>query len=125
MPEKVNMAQKFASFSDLWNPKIAGEINDCYVKMVKLRGEFVWHHHDNEDELFLVTKGLLRMKLRDAAGAEREVRIGEGEFLIVPRGTEHLPIGDEEVHVVLLEPKTTLNTGNVVNERTVAELGRI
>ena len=125
MPEKVNMAQKFASFSDLWNPKIAGEINDCYVKMVKLRGEFVWHHHDNEDELFLVTKGLLRMKLRDAAGAEREVRIGEGEFLIVPRGTEHLPIGDDEVHVVLLEPKSTLNTGNVVNERTVAKLGRI
>ena len=125
MPEKVNMAQKFASFSDLWSPKIAGEINDCYVKMVKLRGEFVWHHHENEDELFLVTKGLLRMKLRDAAGAEREVRIGEGEFLIVPRGTEHLPIGDDEVHVVLLEPKTTLNTGNVVNERTVAELGRV
>ena len=125
MPEKVNMAQKFASFSDLWNPKIAGEINDCYVKMVKLRGEFVWHHHDHEDELFLVTKGLLRMKLRDAAGAEREVRIGEGEFLIVPRGTEHLPIGDDEVHVVLLEPKSTLNTGNVVNERTVAKLGRI
>jgi mannose-6-phosphate isomerase-like protein (cupin superfamily) len=82
MPEKVNMAQKFASFSDLWNPKIVGEVNDCFVKVVKLRGEFMWHHHENEDELFLVTKGLLRMKLRDAAGAEREERIGEGEFLM-------------------------------------------
>src|SRR5438552_7688167 len=112
MPEKVNLTDKFAAFSDHWSPKIVGEVNDTYVKLAKLRGEFVWHHHENEDEMFLVVKGTLRMKLRDAAGVESETRIREGEFLIVPRGTEHLPIGDDEVHVVLLEPKTTLNTGN-------------
>jgi mannose-6-phosphate isomerase-like protein (cupin superfamily) len=125
MQEKVNLAEKFASFSDHWSPKIAGELNDSYVKLVKLRGEFVWHHHDLEDELFLVVKGTLRIRLRDAAGVERELRIAEGEFIIVPHGTEHLPIADDEVHVVLLEPKTTLNTGNVANERTVAKLDRI
>jgi mannose-6-phosphate isomerase-like protein (cupin superfamily) len=125
MQEKVNLAEKFASFSDHWSPKIAGELNDSYVKLVKLRGEFVWHHHDLEDELFLVVKGTLRIGLRDAAGVERELRIAEGEFIIVPHGTEHLPIADDEVHVVLLEPKTTLNTGNVANERTVAKLDRI
>ena len=116
----VNLAEKFTKFSDYWSPKIVGEVNDTYVKVVKLKGEFVWHHHDHEDELFLVTKGTLRMKFRD-----REAIVRAGEFIIVPRGTEHLPVADEEVHLVLLEPKTTLNTGNVHNERTLETLDRI
>lgn len=118
--QAVNLKDKFASFDEQWSPKIVGEVNDCYVKAVKLKGEFVWHHHEHEDELFLVVKGTLRMKFRD-----RESLVREGEFIIVPRGTEHLPVADEEAHVLLLEPKTTLNTGNVINERTVAELERI
>jgi mannose-6-phosphate isomerase-like protein (cupin superfamily) len=118
--QKVNLAEKFSRFSDYWNPRIAGEINDCQVKIVKLKGEFIWHHHENEDELFLVTRGRLLMKLRDG-----DVMINEGEFLIVPRGAEHCPVAEEEVHIVLIEPKTTLNTGNLRNERTVAELERI
>ena len=118
--ELVNINQKLSRFSDHWSPKIVGELNDSYVKVVKLKGEFIWHHHDNEDELFLVIKGQLLMRLRD-----REVRINPGEFLIVPRGVEHMPVAEEEVHLVLLEPKTTLNTGNVRNERTVEELARI
>lgn len=116
----VNLAQKFSAFSDRWSPKIIGELNDFHVKAVKLKGEFVWHHHDQEDEMFLVTKGTLRMKFRD-----REAVIREGEFIIVPHGVEHLPVADEEVHVVLFEPKSTLNTGNITNERTVAQLQRI
>lgn len=117
----VNLTEKFARFSDYWSPKIAGQINDMYVKLVKLKGEFVWHHHGQEDELFLVIKGRLRMQLRNG---DRE--IGPGEFIIVPRGTEHCPVTlSDEVHVVLLEPKSTLNTGNVVNERTISELDRI
>ena len=116
----VNLEQKFTQFSDHWNPRILGEVNDCYLKAVKFTGEFVWHHHENEDELFLVVKGTLRMKFRD-----REEVVREGEFIIVPRGVEHCPAADEEVHVVLIEPKTTLNTGNLVNERTVAQLQRI
>lgn len=122
--DKVNLAQKFSLFSEQYSPKIVGEINDAYVKLVKLQGDFVWHHHDNEDELFLVVKGKLRMKFREN-GAEREVTILPGEFIVVPRGVEHLPSADEETHIVLLEPKTTLNTGNIQNERTVAELQRI
>jgi len=118
--ELVNINQKLSSFSDHWSPKIVGELNDSYVKLVKLKGEFIWHHHENEDELFLVIKGQLLMRLRD-----REVRINPGEFLIVPRGVEHMPVAEEEVHLVLLEPRTTLNTGNVRNERTVEELARI
>ena len=118
--ELVNINQKLSRFSDHWSPKIVGELNDSYVKVVKLKGEFIWHHHDNEDELFLVIKGQLLMRLRDG-----EVRINPGEFLIVPRGVEHMPVAEEEVHLVLLEPKTTLNTGNVRNERTVEELARI
>jgi len=118
--ESVNLAEKFAKFRDYWNPRIIGELNDCHVKAVKIKGEFVWHHHDNEDELFLVVKGTLRMRFRD-----REVPVHEGEFLIVPRGVEHLPVADEEVHIILLEPKTTLNTRNVENERTVRELERL
>ena len=118
--ERVNLLQKFELVKDYWSPKIVGELNDSYVKVVKLKGEFLWHHHEQEDELFLVVKGTLRMRFRD-----REVAIREGEFLIVPKGVEHLPVADEEVHVVLLEPKSTFNTGNVKNERTVAELERI
>ncbi|HXY00906.1 MAG TPA: cupin domain-containing protein [Candidatus Limnocylindrales bacterium] len=115
--QAVNLAEKLGKFQDYWNPRIIGELNNCHVKAVKLKGEFVWHHHDNEDELFLVVKGTLRVKFRD-----REAIVREGEFIIVPRGVEHLPVADEEVHIILLEPKTTLNTGNVTNERTVCEL---
>ncbi|WP_400162691.1 cupin domain-containing protein [Brevibacillus sp. TJ4] len=118
--EKVNIAQKFTLFSDLWSPKIAGEINDTHVKLVKLKGEFVWHHHEHEDEMFLVVKGRLLLKFRD-----RDVWLEEGEFLIVPKGVEHMPVAEEEVHVLLLEPKTTRNTGNVENERTVSDLSVI
>src|SRR5881409_919554 len=119
--QSVNLAQKFALFDDYWSPKIAGELNDTYVKLVKLKGEFIWHHHEREDELFLVVAGRLRMQLRDG---DRD--LGPGELVIVPRGVEHCPLAlTDEVHVVLFEPKTTLNTGNVVNERTVRNLDRI
>ena len=120
----VNLTDKFGRFSDHYSPKIVGELNDSYVKLVKLQGEFVWHHHDAEDELFMVVKGTLRMGIREN-GSEREETIHPGEFIIVPRGVEHRPAADEEVHLMLLEPKTTLNTGNVRNERTRDELGRI
>ena len=120
----VNLSQKFSEFSEHWSPKVAGELNGQQVRLAKLKGEFVWHHHEQEDELFLVVKGTLRMKFRKD-GAERELRVSEGEFLIVPRGTEHLPIGDEEVHVMLLEPASTLNTGNLRNERTKEVLEEI
>ena len=113
--EKVNLAQKFSLFREHWSPKIMGELNDWYVKLVKLKGEFVWHHHEEEDELFLVVKGSLVIRLRD-----RDIRMEEGEFVIVPRGVEHLPIAEEEAHVLLFEPKSTVNTGNVRNERTVS-----
>lgn len=122
--EKVNLAQKLSLFSDYYSPKVVGELNDSQVKLVKLKGEFVWHHHDVEDELFLVIKGTLRMKLFDG-GAESEIRVGEGEFIIIPHGVEHKPMADEEVHILLLEPKTTLNTGSVRNEMTVEDLERI
>ena len=118
--QKVNLAQKFARFQETWSPKIVGEVNDSYVKLVKLKGEFVWHHHQAEDEMFLVVKGELIMKLR-----EGELRLQPGEFVIIPRGVEHLPVAPEEVEVVLFEPKSTLNTGNVQNERTLPELQRI
>ena len=118
--DKVNLAQKFSMFHDYWNPKIVGEINDSHIKLVKFKGDFVWHHHETEDELFLVLKGSLLIKLRD-----RDISLEEGEFVIIPKGVEHLPIADEEAHVLLLEPKTTLNTGNISNERTVADLERI
>jgi len=118
--EKVNLAHKFSLFEDHWSPKIAGEINDSYLKLVKFKGDFVWHHHEAEDELFLVVKGRFLVKLRD-----RDICLEEGEFVIVPRGVEHKPVAEEEVLVLLLEPKSTLNTGNVQNERTVADLERI
>jgi mannose-6-phosphate isomerase-like protein (cupin superfamily) len=116
----VNIAEKFSQFNEMWSPKIVGEINDSYVKVVKFIGEFVWHHHDNEDEMFLVVKGQLRMKFRD-----REELVGPGEFIIVPRGVEHLPVSEEETQVLLFEPKSTLNTGNVTNERTLPQLERL
>lgn len=118
--EKVNLAEKFGRFAEHWSPKIVGELNDSYVKVVKVKGEFIWHRHEHEDELFLVVKGSLVIRFRDG-----EVRLAPGEFLIVPKGVEHLPIAEEEAHIVLLEPKSTLNTGNVKNERTIAELERI
>ena len=117
---KVNLREKFGLFHDYWSPKIVGELNDSHVKLVKLKGEFVWHRHEAEDELFLVVKGKLLLKFRD-----RDLWLEEGELAIVPRGVEHLPVAEEEAHVLLLEPKSTLNTGNVRNERTVAELDRI
>lgn len=112
--QKVNLADKLAMFNECWSPRIVGELNGQHVKLVKLSGPFVWHHHDHEDELFLVVKGRLRIELRTG-----EVALDEGEFLIVPRGVEHRPVADEECHVLLFEPASTLNTGNVVNERTV------
>ena len=118
--ETINLRDKFSRFADYCNPRVIGEVNDCHVKAVKLKGEFIWHHHENEDELFLVVKGTLRMKFRD-----REAVVREGEFVIVPRGVEHCPAADEEVHIVLIEPKSTLNTGNITNERTVAQLEQI
>jgi len=117
---KVNLAEMFGRFQDHWKPKIVGEVNDSLVKLVKFKGEFVWHHHDREDEMFLVVKGRMRMQLRD-----REVTVGPGEFIIIPHGIEHKPVADEETEVVLFEPTSTLNTGNVRNERTVAQLDRL
>jgi mannose-6-phosphate isomerase-like protein (cupin superfamily) len=118
--ETVNLKDKFGKFRDYSKPRVIGEVNDCQVKAVKLKGEFIWHHHDNEDEMFLVVKGTLHMKFRD-----HEAVVREGEFVIVPRGVEHCPVADEEVHIVLIEPRTTLNTGNIQNERTVSQLERI
>lgn len=120
MIEKVSLSEKFGLFGEHWSPKIAGEVNDAYVKLVKFRGEFVWHKHDDEDEMFLVVKGEIIIKLRDG-----DVRLGEGEFVIIPRGVEHKPVAVEEAHVMLFEPKTVLNTGDVTNELTRPELERI
>jgi mannose-6-phosphate isomerase-like protein (cupin superfamily) len=120
MMQTVNLKEKFSQVTEFWSPKIVGEINDSYVKIVRLQGEFVWHHHDHEDEMFLVIDGTLRMRFRD-----RDEIIQSGEFIIVPKGVEHMPVADNEVHLVLFEPKTTLNTGNVHNERTHHELERI
>ena len=122
--EKVNLAQKLSLFSDRWNPKIVGEVNDSHVKLTKLQGEFFWHHHEAEDELFYVVKGVLRMRVREN-GSEREFLIQPGEFIIIPHGVEHLPSAEEETHILLLEPKSTLNTGNVESERTLRQLERI
>ena len=120
MMDKVNLLEKFGRFTDQYKPKIVGDLNDHQVKVVKLQGEFVWHHHANEDELFLVVKGRMRMGLRTG-----DVDLREGEMFIVPKGVEHKPSAEEECWVVLIEPGTTLNTGNVIGERTVAELERI
>jgi mannose-6-phosphate isomerase-like protein (cupin superfamily) len=118
--EKVNFSEKFSSFEDFWSPKIVAELNDVHVKLVKLKGEFIWHNHENEDELFLVTKGDLTIKLRG-----EDVHLKKGEFFVVPKGIEHKPEARAEVHVVLIEPKTTINTGNIRNKRTVEKPDRI
>lgn len=124
MVTKVSLTDKLALFTEQYSPKIIGEVNDLHVKVVKLHGEFIWHHHDEEDELFFVVKGELRMRVREG-GTEQEFTIRPGEFIIIPHGVEHLPSAEEETHIMLLEPKTTLNTGNLVNERTVETLDRI
>ena len=122
---KVHLAEKLASFNEHWAPRIVGELNGQHVKLVKFQGDFVWHHHDHEDELFLVVHGSFRMEYRDEAGAEQSMDIHEGEFVVMPRGVEHRPCAGEEVHVMLFEPAGTLNTGNVHNERTVDAPARI
>jgi len=124
MIHKVNVAEKLSLFTEHYRPRVIGELNDSHVKVVKLQGEFLWHHHDNEDELFYVVKGELGMRVRED-GAETEFTILPGEFIIIPRGVEHLPSAEQETHVLLLEPRTTLNTGNLVNQRTVAQLEKI
>jgi mannose-6-phosphate isomerase-like protein (cupin superfamily) len=120
MIEAVNLGQKLSLFADYWHPRIIGELNDSYIKLVKVKGEFVWHQHETEDELFLVVKGKLLIKLRD-----RDLHVGEGEFAVIPKGVEHLPVAADEAHVLLLEPKTTVTTGNVQNERTITTVERI
>jgi mannose-6-phosphate isomerase-like protein (cupin superfamily) len=131
---KVNIADKFAIFSEHYKPHIAAELNGQQVKLVKFKGEFVFHHHDHEDEMFLVTKGRFRMEFRDTNSRDNDFRsdfpvrhewIEEGEFIVVPRGVEHRPVAEQECWVVLFEPASTLNTGNIVNERTVAQLEHV
>ena len=114
--DKINLGEKLGLIEERWSPKIVAELNDSYVKVVKLEGEFVWHKHENEDELFFVVSGRLLMRFRDC-----EIRLEPGELIVVPRGVEHMPVAPEEVHVMLVEPKTTLNTGETVSDRTVAE----
>lgn len=116
----VDLKEKFSLFNEHWSPKIAGELNGQYVKLAKLKGEFVWHQHENKDELFMVIKGRLTIKLRD-----QDINLDEGQFFIIPRGVEHLPVAEEECHVLLFEPRSVLNTGNVQNEKTVETLDRI
>lgn len=118
--EKVNLAEKFSLFAEHWSPQIVGELNGQQVKLAKLLGSFDWHHHEHEDELFLVVQGSLTMRLRD-----REVQLNEGEFFVVPRGVEHQPVAEQEAHVLLFEPASTLNTGNLHNERTRTDLPRL
>jgi len=118
--QKVNLKEKFNVFKDYWSPKIVGDLNESHVKLVKFKGEFVWHKHDNEDELFFIVKGTLIIKFRD-----QDVILNEGEFIIIPKGIEHLPVAEDEVHVLLIEPKTTLNTGDVTSELTKNELDRL
>ncbi len=117
LPTAINLAEKLSRFSEHWSPKIVGELNGQHVKLAKLLGEFDWHHHENEDELFMVVKGHLTIRLRD-----RSIELDEGELFIVPRGVEHQPYAAEEVHVLLFEPVSTLNTGNVRTEKTVETL---
>ncbi|MBC8335947.1 MAG: cupin domain-containing protein [Anaerolineales bacterium] len=117
---KVNLAEKFSQFESYWDPKIVGELNNQNVKLVKVIGEFVWHHHDNEDELFLVVKGKLLIKLRDG-----DIELNEGEFYIIQKGVEHLPVAEKEAHILLFEPKETVNTGETDSDKTVTDLGVI
>ena len=118
--QPINLNAKLGQFTDYWNPRIIAELNGQHVKLAKLQGEFVWHHHEHEDELFLVLHGTLRMQFRD-----REVIVATGECIVVPRGVDHRPVADQEVHVLLFEPASTLNTGNVRNERTRERLERL
>ena len=120
MVKPVNLAEKLAAIQDHWNPRIVGELNGQAVKLAKVKGSFVWHHHANEDELFLVLRGTLRLDLPQGT-----VTVGPGEFYIVPRGVEHRPVAEEEVHLLLFEPASTLNTGNLRNERTVENPERL
>jgi mannose-6-phosphate isomerase-like protein (cupin superfamily) len=122
---KVNIADKFAKITEYWKPYIAAELNGQQVKFVKLNSEFVFHHHEHEDEMFLVVKGRFRMDFRDRQGQSNGEWIEEGEFIVVPRGVEHRPVADDECWLLLFEPATTLNTGNIENERTVRELERV
>ena len=124
--EKVNLVQKLSLINEHWKPHIVGELNGQQVKLVKFQGPFTWHHHDNEDELFMVVQGRFRMEYRDDGGEdEQSMWLEPGELVIVPRGVEHRPVADEESHVLLFEPATTLNTGNVENELTVHKLARL
>lgn len=118
--EKINLLEKFSRFSDQWSPKVVADLNGQQVKLAKVEGPFVWHHHEEEDELFMVVKGRLKMELRDG-----DVILEEGEILVVPRGVEHRPVAEEEVWLMMFEPATTLNTGNAEDGRTVTELERI
>ena len=118
--DKVNVREKLGLFSEYWSPKVIGELNGQHIKVVKLHGEFVWHHHEEEDEMFMVLTGVLKMEFRD-----RTIEIKEGEFIIVPRKTEHRPVADDAVEILLFEPASTLNTGNVINERTKEQLENI
>lgn len=118
--EKVNIREKLNLFSDHWNPRVIGELNGQQVKAAKLKGEFVWHHHENEDEMFLVVKGTLIMEFRD-----EKVEVKEGEFIIVPKKVEHRPVAEDEVEILLFEPASTLNTGNIVNEKTKTKLEKL
>jgi mannose-6-phosphate isomerase-like protein (cupin superfamily) len=122
---KINIVEKFSKISEYYKPHIAGELNGQMIKLVKANTEFVWHHHDNEDEMFLVVKGRFRMEFREADELERHEWIETGEFIIVPRGVEHRPVAEQEVWIMLFEPASTLNTGNVVNERTQTHLARV
>ena len=122
MIEAVNLAQKLTLFQEYWSPKVVGELNDNYLKVVKVQGEFVWHKHDEDDELFLVLKGRLVIQLRD-----QDITLNEGDFLVVPKGVEHRPVADDEAHILLIEPKTVVNTGDATDERKIApeDLSRI
>lgn len=121
----VNLAEKFSAIGEHWSPRIVGELNGQEVRLAKLKGEFIWHHHEHEDELFLVVHGQLVLRVRDDAGKEVSFTIKPGEFIIIPRGVEHLPVADDEVEVLLFEPASTLNTGQLRNERTKPTLERI
>ena len=118
--EVVNLEQKFSLFQDHWKPKLVGQVNDFAIKLVKFQGEFIWHYHEREDEVFLVVKGQLLIKLRD-----RDLRLNAGELVVIPHGVEHLPIAEEEAQILLLEPDSTLNTGNVQHEKTLTSLERV
>ena len=120
MVTKINLAEKFDRFSDRWSPKIVADLNDSHVKLAKVQGEFVWHRHAEEDELFIVVQGMLTIELRDG-----QLTLGPGELVVIPKGVEHRPVAQEEVHLMLIEPKATKHTGDVVSERTVHEYARI